>query len=350
MKIKAIRSSLEHLDLTKPYSISGYTFSHVSIAFLEIELENGMIGLGTGSPAEEVVGETSEMSAANLQSDFVQGLIGRNITDYPIIIQEIRAQFPHLPGTQAAIDIALHDAFAKWKGRPVISLFGQKVQELPTSVTIGIMPISDAIEEARAFEKLGFKILKVKTGENVDEDIERVKRIQEHMGSRMKIRVDPNQGYDLPALKKFISHTSGIELIEQPLPVGQETELNGLLHHGLMADESITDLAAAIKLAEVPQPFKIYNIKLMKTGGIQAALEIAQVAQRAHIDLFWGCNDESILSITAALHAAYAMPNTRYLDLDGSFDLAHDLVKGGFSLHDGCMRIVEKPGFGVERR
>jgi L-alanine-DL-glutamate epimerase-like enolase superfamily enzyme len=341
MKIKAIRSSLEHLDLTKPYSISGYTFSHVSIAFLEIELENGMIGLGTGSPAEEVVGETSEMTAANLQSNFVLGLIGRNIADYPIIIQEIRAQFPHLPGTQAAIDIALHDAFAKWKGRSVISLFGQKVQELPTSVTIGIMPIYDAIKEARAFEKLG---------ENVDEDIERVKRLQEHIGSRMKIRVDPNQGYDLPALKKFISHTSGIELIEQPLPVGQETELNGLLHHGLMADESITDLAAAIKLAEVPQPFKIYNIKLMKTGGIQAALEIAQVAQGAHIDLFWGCNDESILSITAALHAAYAMPNTRYLDLDGSFDLAHDLVKGGFSLHDGCMRIVEKPGFGVERR
>ncbi len=350
MKIKDIRSSLEHLDLKKPYSIAGYTFSHVSIAFLEIELENGLVGLGTASPAEEVVGENAIMSAANLASDFVSGLIGRDIADYPLMIHEIRAHFPHLPGTQAAIDIALHDAFAKWKGRSVISLFGQKIQELPTSVTIGLMPIYEAIEEARAFEKLGFKILKVKTGEHVDEDIERVKRLQEEMGSRMKIRVDPNQGYDLPALKKFITHTSGIELIEQPLLVGQETELNGLIHSGLMADESITDVAAAKKLAEFPQPFQIYNIKLMKAGGIQAALEIAQVAQRAQIDLFWGCNDESILSITAALHAAYAMPNTRYLDLDGSFDLAHDLVEGGFRLHDGYMRIVEKPGFGVEMR
>jgi L-Ala-D/L-Glu epimerase len=350
MKIKTIRSSLAYLDLTKPYSIAGYTFTNVSIAFLEIELENGMIGLGTASPAEEVVGETAEMSAANLASDFVQGLIGRKIADYPMLIQEIRAQFPHLPGTQAAVDLALHDAFAKWKDRSVISLFGQKIQELPTSVTIGIMPIKEAIEEARAFEKLGFKILKVKMGENVDEDIERVKQLQAFVGSRMKIRVDPNQGYDLPALNKFISHTSGIELIEQPMPVGQETELCGLNYAGFMADESITDFAAAKKMAEDPKPFNIYNIKLMKTGGIQAALEIAQVAKNARIDLFWGCNDESILSITAALHVAYAMPNTRYLDLDGSFDLAHDLVQGGFSLHDGCLRIVEKPGFGVEMR
>ena len=35
----------------------------------------------------------------------------------------------------------------------------------------------------------------------------------------------------------------------------------------------------------------------------------------------WGCNDESCISIAAALHAAYACPATRYLDLDGSFDL-----------------------------
>jgi L-Ala-D/L-Glu epimerase len=42
-----------------------------------------------------------------------------------------------------------------------------------------------------------------------------------------------------------------------------------------------------------------------------------------------GCNDESIISITAALHMAYACPNTKYIDLDGSFDLMEDLVTGG---------------------
>mgnify|MGYP002084956305 CR=1 FL=1 len=40
----------------------------------------------------------------------------------------------------------------------------------------------------------------------------------------------------------------------------------------------------------------------------------------------------------AALHAAFASPATRYLDLDGSLDLERDVVSGGFSLQDGILR------------
>jgi L-alanine-DL-glutamate epimerase-like enolase superfamily enzyme len=84
----------------------------------------------------------------------------------------------------------------------------------------------------------------------------------------------------------------------------------------------------------------------MKCGGLMNAKEIAMIAQNASIDLFWGCNDESIISITAALHAADSCPNTKYIDLDGSFDLAKDLVTGGFSIEDGVMKINNNPGFG----
>ena len=57
--------------------------------------------------------------------------------------------------------------------------------------------------------------------------------------------------------------------------------------------------------------------------------------------------DESIVSIAAALHAALASPATRYLDLDGSLNLARDLVDGGFSLKSGQLTITDLPGLGV---
>jgi L-alanine-DL-glutamate epimerase-like enolase superfamily enzyme len=63
----------------------------------------------------------------------------------------------------------------------------------------------------------------------------------------------------------------------------------------------------------------------------------------------WGCNDESIVSIAAALHVALSCPNTRYLDLDGSLDLARDLVSGGFIIKDGVMSITGESGLGVKR-
>ena len=74
------------------------------------------------------------------------------------------------------------------------------------------------------------------------------------------------------------------------------------------------------------------------------------IARNAGISLFWGCNDESIVSIAAALHAAYACPNTRYLDLDGSFDLVEDLLSGGFTVKDGYMEISQEPGLGLHRK
>ena len=93
--------------------------------------------------------------------------------------------------------------------------------------------------------------------------------------------------------------------------------------------------------------YGIFNIKLMKCGGITGAFEIANIAKPAGIHLFWGCNDESIISITAALHAAFACPHTKYIDLDGSLDLAEDVVTGGFSIKDGYMYVNDEPGLGL---
>ncbi len=353
MKIVAVRSYLRKMALTKPYTIAYNTFSDVSLAFFEVELANGMIGYGSGSPAEDVVGETSEQSAANLQSEFVQQLVGRDIRHFQQIIFEAIQHFPHLPGTQAAIDLALHDAFGKFIGISVAAFYGRKIHALATSVTIGIKSVQEALEEAAGYKALGFKILKVKTGLDVNEDIERVLKLKEQFGNHFKIRVDANQGYSIQDLKKFIDATKGkeLELIEQPMPVGTESELLSLSWEDrklLAADESLKDPQAALQLASNEKPFGIYNIKLMKCGGLVGALGIANIANNADIDLFWGCNDESIISITAALHIAYTCPNTKYIDLDGSLDLAEDLVRGGFEIVEGEMHINDAPGFGFD--
>ena len=201
---------------------------------------------------------------------------------------------------------------------------------------------------------MGFKILKVKTGLNVAEDIERLIKLHEQYQQKFTIRVDANQGYSVEELKQFIHATRhlSLELIEQPVPVGSEKDLltvNSTDRKKIAGDESIKDPAAALEFSAQPQPFGIFNIKLMKCGGILGAQEIANIAQHANMELFWGCNDESIMSITAALHIAYACSNTRYLDLDGSLDLAEDLVTGGFRIEDGHLLINNKPGFGIEK-
>jgi len=350
MKIIAVRSYLKRMALTKAYTIAYNTFSDVRLAFFEVELENGIIGYGSGSPAEDVVGETTEQTFANLQTEFVQQFVGRDVRHFQQLIFDSAIQFPHLPGTLAAIDIALHDAFGKLIGCSIAEFYGLKMNGLPTSVTIGIKGVQETLDDAAGYHDLGFTILKIKTGLNLEEDIERITKLRERFGNHFTIRVDANQGYTIDQLKSFINSTKnqGLELIEQPLDVGLENELLQLDMADrvmLAADESLKDPGAALKISH-DKPFGIFNIKLMKCGGIMGARDIATIAHTAGTDLFWGCNDESIISITAALHVAYTSVNTKYLDLDGSFDLAEDLVSGGFELKDGCLYINSSPGFG----
>ena len=85
----------------------------------------------------------------------------------------------------------------------------------------------------------------------------------------------------------------------------------------------------------------------MKCGGVTPALEIAQTAKESEIDLMWGCMDESRISISAALHTAFASERTRYIDLDGHLDLGRDLVSGGFHLENGVMSLTDQVGLGV---
>lgn len=352
MKITSIRASLKNLALSKPYTIARHTTTDVENVFMEIKLENGITGIGAASPAEEVVGETCAQTYLNCSSDFFQAFVGRDIRHFQQLIYETKAHFPKLPGTQAAFDIALHDTFGKYLGIPVVEFYGQKIKSLPTSVTIGIMSVEKTLQEAAEYEALGFRVLKVKTGVNPEEDVERILKLRERFGNRFTIRVDANQGYTLNDLKFFIQGTQSadIELIEQPLLVGEDAQLLELapsIRKILTADEVLKTAVNALQLAQQPQPYGIYNIKLMKCGGISGAMELATIARNAGIDLFWGCNDESIVSITAALHAAFANEHTRYIDLDGSLDLAIDVVNGGFILENGMMRVNGMPGLGV---
>ncbi|GAB3956456.1 dipeptide epimerase [Spirosoma harenae] len=354
MRIKSIRAFIRNLALTKPYTIAYQTTSDVENVFLEIELENSLIGLGAANPSPEVVGESPEQALQNLQGEWTMGLIGKDIRLFRHWIRDSQQQFPNAPGTLAAMDIALHDAFGQFLGIPVVQFYGQKIQSLPTSVTIGIMNVADTLAEAAYYYRQGFRVLKVKTGLNVEEDIERAIKLRETYHQNITIRVDANQGYSFVDLQRFCSDTTqtDIELIEQPLPVGQERELLSLsaeIRQTLAADESLKGPTAALHLTAQPQPFGIYNIKLMKCGGILSALDIATIARPAGISLFWGCNDESRVSITAALHAAFACPHTRYIDLDGSFDLAEDVVSGGFIVEDGYMRPNGGSGLGLTK-
>ena len=352
MKIRSIRAWREGLELTRPYTIAYSTFSAVEIFFVVIETEEGLVGLGSGSPVEAITGESTEICAAALEPDKLEWLIGQDVRHVENLCRRLPEALGNAPAACAAVDIALHDLFARCLDLPLVDVLGRCHQELPTSVTIGIKPVDETLEEAQEYLGRGFQILKIKTGRSVEEDLDRLSRLREAVGSGVKIRVDANQAYSAEETLTFfeVFDSLDLEFVEQPF---HEKDSDGYrafpedIRSCIAADESLRNESDALALSHPPAACGIYNIKLMKCGGIRPALRIASIAHIAGVDLMWGCMDESVISIAAALHTAFACRNTKYLDLDGSLDLARDLATGGFTIENGLMRLAEGVGLGV---
>ena len=354
MKIKDVRVYGRDLGTSRPYTIAYKTVSEVLIAFVEIELENGIIGIGASNSSKAVVGESVEETLNYLSNVDFSYLIGQKITQTEGLLRQTHDKFTTLPGTHAAIDIALHDAFTQFLKIPLVDYFGQQQQTLPTSITIGIKNIGETLSEAEEYYGMGFRFFKVKTGLNPVLDAERVIKIAERMPDVI-LRVDANQGYSIVDLNEFVKRTVKIklELIEQPFSTGNFIKYLNELHPSIaklvVADESLKNPKDGLKLLKEAPGCNIFNIKLMKTGGLLVAKQVAYIAEASNVKLMWGCNDESVVSIAAALHLALSSRSTKFIDLDGSLDLIKDVVTGGFLIKNGMMALNGKNGLGVHK-
>lgn len=327
------------VPLSRPYTIAYESCDSAQLAFVRIT-QGKHAGYGCASPLPEVTGESfadCQRALEVAQQD-------------PIAAEALLAR---APAARAALDMAQHDLNAKRAGRSVVDLFGRAHDRLETSITIGIKPsVAEALAEAQEYCARGFQFLKIKIGADLEADLQLLAQLREQLGDNVRLCVDANEGYQPQHLPRLLSSAARwrLEFVEQPLSRAADAQLLGLevsARRHLALDESLLAPADAERLVQ-GNACGIFNIKLMKCGGITPALEIARIAGPARVALMWGCSDESRISIAAALHAAYACPATRWLDLDGHLDLARDPASAGFTLENGVMQPLPRPGLGID--
>lgn len=352
MRVRSYRCIERSLALIEGYRIAGHSINSATNFIVRIETDSGIVGHGCAAPAEEVTGETDALCHEVLEG-VLRGHIenARLVSDPSDLALKLLALAPGAPAACAAVDIALWDIAAQAAGKPLVDVLGERRRPLPTSVTIGICGVEQALAEADDWIKKGFHVLKVKTGERVTDDIERLRRLRMHCGSDVVLRVDANQGYSLVDARHFLQATKDLDLefLEQPLDAADlegSARLTAESDIPVIADESAVSVADAERVIERGAASGI-NIKLMKCGGLSAARRIHDHARAAGLSVMLGCNDESRISIAAALHFSLAMPSVQYVDLDGHMDLADDPASGGFSISDGIMQLHDAAGLGI---
>lgn len=350
MKINNVEFFRLDMPLSIPYTIAYETVTHATNIILKLVTDSGLTGWGCAAPDLPVTGENPQDVIHNIES-VISGLL-KDQSPFQLakIDQLLKDKLPNASSTMAMVDMALHDLLARKAGLPLYQLLGSYRRSIPTSITIGIVPLDETIEKGKDFLKQGFCIIKLKGGINLAEDIEKALKLREVLGKDFILRFDANQGYTYEQAVEFISKTkkAGIEIFEQPTHQQKEENLGNVTRNvevPVMADESMKTLKDAFRLAR-KDVIDMVNIKLMKVGGILESQHINSVAKAAGMEVMIGCLDECALGISAGLHFALSRPNIEYADLDGHLDLLDDPFGGLFQLNNGVLFPSEEPGLG----
>jgi len=352
MKITNIEAWTVDMKLKEPYTIAYETIDSTSNVFIKIETNSPIVGFGCSAPDQEITGESSETVTTAINDIVTTELLHKDPLRFAKHIENLREPLIKHPAAKAAVDMALYDILGKTSNLPLWKLLGGYRKSIKTSVTIGILPLQETLESAQRFIQNGFKCLKIKGGLNVEEDIERILKVRELVGKNIELRFDANQGYSVEHSVYFVEKTKSakLELLEQPTPKGQ-LDMLGIVTSAvpipIMADESLVTIQDALILSR-NNFVDMFNIKLMKVGGISEALHINSIARAANLEVMVGCMDEAALAITAGLHFALGQPNVHYADLDGHLDLIGDPSDGAVILKDGILYANDKPGLGFD--
>ena len=334
-----ISREVKRLQLKHTWTIARGSSDYRDNVFVTLK-KNGVVGYGEAAPIPRYAQtDATAMAAIERLTDLVER---SDLFEYRTVINKLREMEPLQNAARAALEIALMDWLSKSYRVPYHRFLGLDGSQLPaTSFSIGID--SPEMIRSKVDEAKEFPYLKVKLGlENDEEIIDSVRS-----ATNKPVRVDANEGWkDKEAAIRKIDwlQKRGIELVEQPMPSRMLEETAWLRERSgipLIADESVMNAADIPKLA---QAFDGINIKLMKSGGLQAALEMITVARAHGMKVMLGCMVESSVAISAA---ACIAPLVDYVDLDGNLLLRDDPFVG-VQVKRGALVLSDAHGIGVE--
>jgi len=375
LKISSIDVFVLKTPLDIPFAFSQGWVHQRSATLVRITADNGLCGWGEAF-AQGL--EPPEISAAVIKHALAPIVMNRSALDINVLWHEMYHQTRDygrkgsVMAAISAIDIALWDLAGQYYSQPVYQLLGGAHRKSVTPYATGFYRLvgqgewQRLAQEATEHRDEGFRLMKVKLGFGVSDDIEVMCAIADALGSDSgcELMVDSNHAYGRAealklgrALEQFTEQFN-IRWYEEPLvpeDIEGYRELRSSLSIPVAAGEnehSIYGFDHLLNVVDIAQP------DVGSCGGITAAKDITAMAQARGVKVnphVWG----SAVAQAASLQLIASLPVTNHslfatepvLEYDrSSHPFRQDLVSTPWSLSDGVVSVPDGPGLGIEVR
>jgi len=303
-----------------------------------------------------------------------------------------RSQTYYVPGENpldaatrlySAIEIACLDLIGKSVGKPVCDLLGGRARsDVPFSAYLfykqaggggegddqredeygeGLTHEAMVRQAKQMIAKYGFRDIKLKAGVlDPDIEIETIRQLRCAFGPQVPLRLDPNCAWSVETSARIGNalkdELSGDGYLEDPT-----SSIAGMaeVRKRLLATGNGTPLAsnvAVTSFADLPEAIEKDAVQIVLCdphywGGLRQVQHLGKLCRTFSLGLSMHSNSHLGVSLMAMAHAAAATPHLTFAcDTHYPWQSEKDeVVAGGrVPIVDGCVRIPDKPGLGVE--
>lgn len=347
LPIRSIEARCAKVPLARPIGSANSTKSELDYLLVYLHTDGGPTGLGL---TMGLGGEASAALIPYIENELAPLAVGQDALAPEALWQRLwgpnKARMRGGLGLFAisAVDIACWDALAKAANLPLHTLLGGFRKDVPVYGSGGWLTFSDGelVDECQGFASQGIRAYKMKLGTARDE--ERVALLRKEMGEEMTLFADSNQKYNVREAIEVSSMLAeyGVGWFEEPVLADSVDDL------AEVADKSAVPVAAGENAymrwgyREICERRAASYIQpdVGRCGGVTEFRKAAHLAEAYNLSLCSHLLEEVSVGLVGATSSGYMV---EYTDLLPPGTLTH-----GFVVQDGCIRVPETPGHGVE--
>lgn len=336
----------------------------IDTCLVRVETDTGIVGWG-----EAKAPVAPRVARAIVQDLLRELLIGADPRDIEPIWETMYASM-RLRGHESGfllealsgIDIALWDVVGKHLGEPVHHLLGGGYRDRVPVYASGVPATRSApgeadhqrmLDAAAGAVECGFQALKMAIGLGAETDVASVEAVRAHVGPGIEVFADAAGNYDVATAVRVGRELErlGVGFFEAPLP-HEHVEGYAEVARALaipIANDVITNRYQALRYLRAGG-LDLIQPDVCRVGGLTELRRIAILADAFGVACTPHVSIGSAIHFVASFHAAAAMPNlVRHEYWMGANPLGDALlVEPALGLVDGCVRVPQEPGLGIE--
>ena len=354
MKITSICVWQIDLPLYKPYWLSGgrLKFELLDSTIVRIDTDEGFSGWGEGCPwGVTYLPAFGKGIRAGLE-ELAPLLIGLDPRQVDAVNRVMDLALPGHPYIKSALDIACWDIAARAANLPLcVALGAREADAVAVASSVSTGTPQQMLDEVERFRDMGYRVHSCKVGADVAQDIERIDLLAASARADEVMFYDTNRAWLPREAITVMNAVKGVNTwFEQPCETLDEiAQLRRQTHYPICVDEGLHGMQDLLRIQREGIA-ELVNIKINRVGGLTRARQLRDFCLATGITMLAMDTGGTVLADTAVAHFAQTIPPASCLGSWSCQDMiSFDPAPGqGARVIDGCFRVPDMPGLGVE--